>query len=364
MASIRKRTGQDGSISFRVEICLKSFKRQSATFQPSTDTKKWASSTESAIREGRYFKIAEARKHTLSEVISRYIKEVLPNKKSYGANIQKTQLHWWEEQLGHNILGDVTPALIAESRDRLKSEAEYKNKYRSSATVNRYLAALSHVFTITVNEWGWLDDSPMRKVNKLKEPSGRIRFLSDDKTEHGKSTPSERTKLLQECWESVNKDLHTIVVLALSTGMRFGEIMSLHWSQVDKGRKKITLYEIKNGEIRTVPLTGLAYELVDIRSKIGAIDTNLLFPSGNNRNKPIDIRGSWNFVLKRAQIEDFRFHDLRHSAASYLAMNGASLTDIAAILGHKTLQMVQRYAHLSEDHKLSVVSSMNDKIFN
>jgi len=99
--------------------------------------------------------------------------------------------------------------------------------------------------------------------------------------------------------------------------------------------------------------------------KIRRLDTDLLFPSKNNaKTKPIHLRDPWKKALTAAQIDDFRFHDLRHSAASYLAMNGASLVEIADILGHKTLSMVKRYSHLSEAHTASVVSSMNEKIFN
>jgi integrase len=87
-----------------------------------------------------------------------------------------------------------------------------------------------------------------------------------------------------------------------------------------------------------------------------------VFPSKNFKD-PIDIRTPWETAIKRAKVSDFRFHDLRHSAASYLAMNGASLAEIAEILGHKTLQMVKRYSHLSESHTSKVVAAMNEKLF-
>jgi integrase len=97
------------------------------------------------------------------------------------------------------------------------------------------------------------------------------------------------------------------------------------------------------------------------------IDSNLLFPAKEitpqKPQKPINLRRDWEAALKVAEIQDFKFHDLRHSAASYLAMNGASLAEIAEVLGHKTLQMVKRYAHLSEGHTARVVESMNQKIF-
>lgn len=144
--------------------------------------------------------------------------------------------------------------------------------------------------------------------------------------------------------------------------MRQGEMMNLRWSDVDLKRSKITFQETKNGEIRSVPLTGLAHQLLKELQANYSPESDLVFP-GKNPDKPIDLRFSWEQALIKANIKNFRFHDLRHCTASYLLMNGASLSVIAEILGHKTLQMVKRYAHLSEDHKWQAVADMNKKIF-
>jgi len=195
----------------------------------------------------------------------------------------------------------------------------------------------------------------MRKVSKSKEPRGRVRFLSDD----------ERKALLTACQESTSAYLYPVVVLALSTGMRQGEILNLAWADVNLDKQYIILHETKNGERRRVPLSGLAHTEIKKLSKIRRIDTSLLFPHATPRlkNQPFDLRKPWDDALEKAEIKDFRFHDLRHSTASYLAMNGASLAEIAEVLGHKTLSMVKRYAHLSEAHTSKVVASMNAKIF-
>jgi len=123
------------------------------------------------------------------------------------------------------------------------------------------------------------------------------------------------------------------------------------------------LHDTKNGERRVVPVVGKALELLKDHAKVKRSDTSLLFPSKVDSQKPMDLRAPWKAALTKAGIEDFRFHDLRHSAASYLAMNGASLAEIAEVLGHKTLQMVKRYAHLSEAHTAGVVERMNKSIF-
>jgi integrase len=351
MATIERRLSKTSGNSYRAKIRLKGYPIQSASFERLTDARKWVQQTESAIREGRHFKTTESKRHTLAELIDRYIREVLPTKKS--AKDQAQQLRWWKTEIGSYLLADVSPSLLAECRDKLGREITKRSKPRSPASVVRYLAALSHVFTTAVKEWGWMEDNPMRKVTKPKESRGRVRFLSED----------ERVRLLKACHESRNPYLYPVVVLALSTGMRQGEIMGLTWDNVDLNRGRAILHETKNDERRAVAITGHALELLKEPSRVRRIDSNFLFPSKINRRKPINLRAPWEAALKRADVEEFRFHDLRHSAASYLAMNGASLAEIAEVLGHKTLQMVKRYAHLSEGHTASVVESMNNKIF-
>ena len=354
MASIEKRETNSGQTQYRVKVRLKGHPTQTATFERITDARKWAGQTEAAIREGRHFKTVEAKRHTFSEMIDRYVTHVLPHKStdSYRITSYKNQLLWWKSKLGDYTLADVTPAMLAEQRDELLTHPAHTGKQRSPATVNRYLAALSHAYTIAVKEWGWLEDNPLRKVSKPREPRGRVRFLSD----------VERVALLQACKESNTPHLYIIVVLALSTGARYGEIMGIEWKDVDFKRNVIMLEETRNGERRLLPLTGHALQLMQAHAKVRRIDTELVFP-GRKGLKPIDIRPAWEAALKEANIDNFRFHDLRHSAASYLAMNGASLAEIAEVLGHKTLQMVKRYAHLSEAHTSKVVAAMNERIF-
>jgi integrase len=191
----------------------------------------------------------------------------------------------------------------------------------------------------------------MRKVKKPKESRGRVRFLDDD----------ERATLLAGCKESSNPWLYPCVILALSTGMRQGELMGLKWQDVNLKDGYLILHETKNGERRTAAGHGL--ELLRGHAKVRRLDTDLLFPGTVHKTKPIDLRKPFETALKAAAITDFHWHDLRHCTASYLAMNGASLAEIAEVLGHKTLQMVKRYAHLSDGHVSNVVASMNAKIF-
>lgn len=350
MATIEKRIHGDG-VTYRVKVRLKGYPAQTASFERLTDAKKWVQQTESAIREGRHFKTTEAKRHLLSEAIDRYKKEIIPTKPK-SAYAQTIQLDWWKKSIGSYSLADVTSPLIAMCRDTLASEKTARNQLRSPATVNRYLAVLSHLFTVAMKEWEWIENNPLNKVNKKKEPRGRVRFLSDE----------ERESLLEACKQSVSPSLYLIVVLALSTGARRMEILGLSWEHVDLNRGTIILHETKNGDRRVLPLVGHALELMKQYAKIRQLNCNFVFPSKNFTNS-IDIRTPFETAIKRAKLQDFRFHDLRHSCASYLAMNGASLAEIAEILGHKTLQMVKRYSHLSDSHVSKVVSNMNNKIF-
>jgi len=346
MATIQERTANDGKVTYRVFIRLKGYPMQTATFRRKTDARRWVQVTEAAIREGRHFKVAEAKRHTLAELIDRYVDNVLPSKKSQRDQLR--HLLWWRKEIGSFILANVAPALIVECRDKLLTGN------RTPSTVNRYLTSLSHPFTIAFKEWGWVNDNPLWKVSKLKEPRGRVRFLSDE----------ERIRLLNTCRKHPNPALYTAVVLALSTGARRGEIMNLKWNQVNFERQLITLHDTKNNERRLLPLKSHALEVMQEHYRNRCVENDLVFPGRKDSHRHLDLRTQFETVLKQACIEDFRWHDLRHTCASYLAMNNASLASIAEVLGHKTLSMVKRYAHLSEAHTSSVVESMNRKIFN
>lgn len=359
MANIQKRTLKSGETSYRVQIRIKGHPTETASFQRLTDARLWAQQTEADIRRGKHFKSSEAKKRTMGEAIDRYFKDVLSQRENPVNQI--TYLKWWRKEIGAYALADVTPAMIVEKRSALLGSVNKYGRAVGPTTANRYTQALSHVFTIARKEWGWVSDNPVTNVSKYKESRGRVRFLDDD----------ERKALLEACKLSENSYLYIIVVLALSTGARKTELLSLKWQHIDFNRSVITLHETKNGERRILPLQGHAMELMKAHSKIRPLGCDYVFPSkkvGKDKSgklifQPIDIRKAWVNAFDKAGIEDFRFHDLRHSAASYLAMNGATLAEIAEVLGHKTLAMVKRYAHLSEAHTSAVVAKMNERIF-
>lgn len=350
MAVIEERQKSNGEKTYRVKVRIKGYPVQSATFKRRTDAQKWASTTEAAIHEGRYFTRSQAKRKTFGDMIDRYIEEILPLKPKSQAK-QTMQLGYWRDKLGEMILHDIGSSHISAIKNEL-AIGKTSRGTRSKATVNRYLAAISHVYTVAIKEWEWVHDNPVSRISKFKEDRGRTRYLSEN----------EIKRLLDVCQCFNHRYMYPIVVLALSTGARKNEILSLKWDNVDFERGVIRLDETKNGDQRGLPLEGHAYDLLYDLFKNKKIYSDYLFPS-STVSKPVCIKKSWPKVLKQANIENFRFHDLRHTAASYLAMDGASSTDIAEILGHKTLQMVRRYSHLSEAHTKKVVASMNQKIF-
>ena len=170
MASIDTYRTKAGQLSYRVRIRRNGSAPQVKTFTKLSDAKRWAQMTEGAVLEGRHFRAPEAKKHTLTDVITRYRREVLPHKRPSTIPDQVRQLNWWQTHLGHSLLADITPALVVNHRNIL-------TQGRANGTVNRYLAVLSHAFTMAVREWQWCEDNPVRKVSKPKEPRGRVRFL-------------------------------------------------------------------------------------------------------------------------------------------------------------------------------------------
>jgi integrase len=343
MATIEKRNTDKG-IAYRAKVRLRGFPPESATFERLTDAREWAKKIEADIKEGRHF--GQSKRHTFAELADEYE----PHAKD------KVRLAYWRKVFGTTLLSDLTSDRIAKQRDKLLAEetprfatpptgnaeadAKRAKAKRKGATVNRFLASLSVCMSYAVTELRWLERNPCELIKKPKESKGRVRFLSDD----------ERTALLAAC--KSHPDLYLAVALSLTTGARQAEIMSLRWGQINFNRQVITLHDTKNGERRALPLVGEAFVLLQARSKVRNLKDSRVFPPHkvNGKADYIDLRAPWENALKVAGIADFHWHDLRHTAASYLAMSGVSLVEIAKVLGHRTLQMVARYSHLSDGH--------------
>ena len=219
MPSVQRRVSPNGKVSYRALVRLKGHKAKTATFLKRADAVTWAQETETKVKQSKYFpdRLIESEKYTLTDLLNRYKSDVLPDKRDKN---QLGQLDWWKVQLGEYKLKDLTPSLIASLREKLTKELSKRTgRTRTPATVNRYLALLSHACTTAIKEWQWMAVNPVIQISKPKEAQGRTRFLSDE----------ERERLLVVCRSSKSTYLFTIVTLALSTGMRRGEILGLSW---------------------------------------------------------------------------------------------------------------------------------------
>lgn len=357
MAVVEKRVSRSGEITYRVKIRLKGLPPQTASFSRKRKAEQWAQETEMAMRDGRYFKTLEAKQHTFGDLVDRYIAIVLPTKPK-SAKKQQAQLLWWKEKLGYYTLADISPALIAACRDELLNGITCRGTKRGPATTVRYLAVISHAFSVAIREWMWVESNPVTKVTKPTEPRGRVRYLTD----------KERHSLLVACQNSSNPNLYPAVVLALSTALRRGEILNLRWSDIDFDRDRITVYETKNNEIKVAPLVGFAKTVLTEHFNKRSLCAAHVFPRvkeayRGTQPQPVCIRNAWDRAVKDAGLTDLRFHDLRHEALSQLAMGGASLRELAEVANHKSLSMVARYSHLSEQHTKALVQKMNEKMF-
>lgn len=353
MASIEKRITAHGTTSYRVKVRKKGYPDETATFPRLTDAKAWAAKIEGAIKEGRHFQMSAAKRHTLGELIERYRVAGMRSLKDGRHRI--AHLEWWRARLGHMTLADLTTARIAEVRDEIASEGRMvwvkgedgarkltiKSEARAGSTVNRYLAALSAICAYAVKELQWIESNPVHRVSKMKESKGNEVFLNQE----------QAIRVLEKADQRGRPDFKVFVAILLTTGARTGEILTARWKQVDFQRRVIDLSDTKNGERRVLPLVEPALALLNDHAKVRHISSDLIFPAPSDPKKPADYRYQWSKLKATCELDGVRFHDMRHTAASFLIMSGAGLRTTADALGHKTLQMVQRYSHLLDEHK-------------
>ena len=262
------------------------------------------------------------------------------------------KIRYWSENLGTKKLIEITPKMIHDTLNKYANEKAMRsdgvdadgkpkmksiNRVRAPATINRMKAALSSMLKYA-NQKFYITSNPAHKVANRPENNKRVRYLSHD----------ERGALLTACKGAQWNKLELLVVMALTTGARQGELLSLTWTDIDFKAKTATLLETKNGESRVLTLPSPALKLLRQHQEVSK---RLVFPSEIKPFRPFEFRKHWIKALADASITDFKFHDLRHSAASYLVMNGATLYETGEVLGHKSVQTTKRYAHLSTDHK-------------
>jgi integrase len=341
-------------LTFRARFRRKGYPDLIKTFPDEKLAKQWLAEQERNALLGIYFPQVRGSEHTLSEAIDRYKAEELPRKPKNARNVER-HLEWFRCDMGDYALSAIRPSLINEKRIALEKGLTRRGEKRSPTTVRHYLISLSHLFTIAVRDWEWLHENPMEKVTKPKPTPGRQRYLTKD----------EKIVLLTEAKNSRCPVLYPIIVLALSTGMRRGEILKLKIEDVCINDRTIKLKTSKNKEPRLVSLVGHAHQIIAsiLETKSNEDPQNLIFASPRSPLKPYDIETAWKATLKRAGIKDYRFHDNRHSHASVLAEMGKSLLEIGDSIGHMTTQSTKRYSHLTQQHKEKMAEEADQKLF-
>ena len=299
-----------------------------------TSDRKLAKAIEAKVRteivEGTYFEKLIGRNKTFKDMMDKFMEEHAP-KVSY--SMQKSYSSYLKHLMSFFKSGliAITPKEISKYKVLRKGEGAMP------ATTNRELAMLSKAFNLAVNEWEWLKDNPVSRVPKEKENNKRDRWLTQD----------DECRLIKHCpaW------LSDIVVFALNTGLRQDELLSLQWSRVSFEREDMLIDKTKSGKPRAVPLNQIAINILNQRSK-AKIRTikDLVFPTFNGTKiLPSNLRRAFYEALRKAGIENFKFHDLRHTFATRLAQRGIDIYKIAKLLGHEDIRMTQRYSHHSPE---------------
>ncbi len=276
----------------------------------------------------RKYGIPTTKKIRLGDFMVRYLEYCTANNKPSTVSGKRFDVQFILAYFGDIPLVNITPEAI----EAFKSERRSKV---AAATINNDLATFKHALNLAVT-WGYLDRSPAGKVRKYAVKNERTRYL----------TKAEAESLIKEC----PVELKPVVITALYTGMRRGEILGLDWQNVDLERKQITIIDSKNNDSRVVPLNDLLYTVL---SAIEPKDGFVFRSRSGGRFK--SVRKGFISAVKRAGIKDFTFHDLRHTFASWLAMKGVPLNTIGILLGHRTLTMTRRYSHLAPDYLTKVV---------
>jgi len=318
MASLRKRKGH-----WQAQVRRKGFEPLAKTFRNRQDALAWARQAEADMDRNAFVPRRQAESVTVQQLLDRYLEEVAPQKRSY--RTMRTALIGLRRHFRYQTLATLHPADIAEYRDKRLRDG------RSPATVIKELNLLSRLIDVAARDWGIeVPRNPAKLVSRPSAPAGRTRRLA----------PGEECALLKASRASRAKNLETVVILALETAMRLGEILSLDWAEVNLQRRTAHLSLTKNGEARTIPLSRKAMETL---TSLGPTTKGKLFPQWRDS---ISFLHAWRRVVIKSGIDDFRFHDLRHEAISRLFEKGLNPMQVAAISGHKTLQMLKRYTHL------------------
>ncbi|HSX03245.1 MAG TPA: site-specific integrase [Rhabdochlamydiaceae bacterium] len=334
MASIYKRKNQNGTTVWRAVVRVKGHPTVCDHFDRKQEAEDWAKGIEREIKRGEFKFDQHGKTYTFAEVVERFGRDgMLDHHRSKEDTAR--HLDYWKQRLGGYGLVHLTTDFISKERQVLIETPTAKGKKRTGATVNRYMSSLSSSLSYAVKQLKWMSENPCFSLVKLKENPGRDRVLTEE----------ELFRLLDACKESKSPYLYCIVLIAVTTGARQGEILNLEWSHIDFKNKLAFLKETKNGKPRSIFLSDLVITELEKLFQTRQPQKTLVFASRTAFGK-IDIKKAWKEALKRAQITGFVAHGLRHTFATLAASQGASNLELATAMGHRTLEMLQKYTHL------------------
>lgn len=351
MASIFKRKLKDGKgFTWRAVIRIKGYPTICESFERKQEAEDWAQDTERSIKAGQYKSNLHKKQYSYAELIQRMEADgALDHHRAYQKI--KSQFHYWKEKLGVYALIHITPELINKERKLLADTPTPQGTKKSASTINRYLAVLSSTLNYAVKRLRWLLENPCAHLLRLKENPGRDRILSE----------AELFALLDACRASKSTYLYPIVLISLTTGARQGEILGLEWRHIDFENKLAHLIETKNGRPRSIALADpIVVELKKLYEKRD-LKKPLVFASKTPFGC-VDVKKAWHTALKRANISNYRRHDMRHTFSTMSAAKGASNLALATAMGHRTLQMLQRYTHLDVQVTRKLSNHIADQI--
>lgn len=288
---------------------------------------------------------------TLGAALDRYISEVTPTKKESTQRAELFRAATLRQHLGKYSLAAINAEMVAAFRDKRLAQG------KSTSTVRLDLALLGHLFTTAIREWRLgLSQNPVSNIRKPSPGKGRDRRLSE----------VEEKKLRAAIANFSNPMLGWIFEIALQTGMRAGEIVGLRMNQVDLARRVVRLTDTKNDDSRTVPMTKSAQAnfSMALANPLRPTDCDLVFfgePGKDGQRRPYNFNKVWLDIKRKLGMADLRFHDLRHEAVSRLVEGGLSDQEVAAISGHKSMQMLRRYTHLRAEDLVSKLDSIPAK---
>ncbi len=351
MASIYKRKDKEGKSSgWRAVVRIKGYPTVCDTFERKQEADDWAQDAERKIKLGQYNFTANKQQYTYAELIERlHLDNVLQRHRSF-KNI-RSQFQYWKERLGSYALAHINSELLAKERNYLIDLPTKQGKKRTPGTINRYMAVLSSTLSYATKRLRWMHENPCTNLLRVEDNAGRDRILNAE----------EIARLLAACKQSKSPYLYCIVLTALTTGARRGEILGLEWRHLDLEKRIANLKETKNGRPRSVALADPVIEELKKIYAMRQLNKPLVFASRTAFGR-VDIKKAWAEAIRRGGISDYHFHDLRHQFCTFVAGMGASNLELATAMGHRTLQMLVKYTHLDTNITEKFSKNISERI--